>query len=92
MKKKDQSLRAAWESTLVLLEPYNIYMVLRRFQTKRYVNPFVTELFNLNFQSPEVVSRYRDTQLHVTENLCYLRNLSPNIYQCFKIEGIYYCE
>ena len=44
-----------------------------------------TGLFNLNFQSLEVVSRYRDTQLQVTENLCYLWNLSLNIYQFFKI-------
>ena len=26
-------------------------------------NPYRTEIFNLNFQSLEVVSRYRDTQL-----------------------------
>ena len=31
---------------------------------------------NLNFQSLEVVSRYRDTQLQVTENSRYLWNLS----------------
>ena len=31
--------------------------------------------------------RYRDTQLQVTENVCDLRNLGPNIYQCFKIKG-----
>ena len=54
------------------------------------VNPQSTELFNLNSQSLEVVSRYRDTQLQVTENVCDLSNLSPNIYQCFKIEGIFY--
>ena len=36
------------------------------------------------------MARYRDTQLQVTENLCYLWNLCPNIYQCFKIEGVYY--
>ena len=35
------------------------------------------------------MSRYRDPQLQVTENLCDLRNLSPNIYQCFKIEGLF---
>ena len=29
-----------------------------------------TELFNLNLQSLEVVSRYRDPQIQVTENLC----------------------
>ena len=29
------------------------------------------------------MSRYRDPQLQVTEHLCDLRNLSPNIYLCF---------
>ena len=56
------------------------------------VNPESTELFNLNFRSPEVVSRYRDTQLRVTENLCDFGKLSPNIYSCLKIEGIFYFE
>ena len=51
---------------------------------------YSTELFNLNFQSLEVVFRYRDTQLQVTENVCDLWNLSPSIYQCFKIEGIFF--
>ena len=35
-------------------------------------SPYITEQCNLNFQSPEVVSRYRDTQLQVTVNVCYL--------------------
>ena len=52
----------------------------------------VTPLELFNFQSPEVVSRYCDTQLQVTENLCYLWNLTPNIYQCFRIEGIFSCK
>ena len=26
----------------------------------------------------------------MTENLCDLQNVSPNIYQCFKIESIFY--
>ena len=47
-------------------------------------------MFNLNFQSLEVVSRYRHTQLQVTENLSDLENLGPNIYQCFKIGSIFY--
>ena len=51
-----------------------------------YFNPQSTELFNLNFQSLVVVSRYRDTQLQVTENVL----ICPNMYQCFKIEGIFY--
>ena len=54
-----------------------------------HINPWSTEIRNLNFQSLAVVSRYRDPQLQVTENLCYLWNLSPNIYQCFKIESIF---
>ena len=35
------------------------------------------------------MSRYREPQLQVTENVCDLCYLGPNIYQCFKIEGIY---
>ena len=30
------------------------------------------------------MSRYRDPQLQVTENLCDLRNLIPDIYQVFQ--------
>ena len=55
-------------------------------------NPWITELCNLNIQSLEVVSRYRDTKLQVIENFYYLLNLNPYIYQCFKIECIFYCE
>ena len=44
------------------------------------VNPCNTELFNLNFQSPEFVSRYRDPQIQEIENLCDLWNLSPITY------------
>ena len=54
------------------------------------VKPQSPELRNFYFQPLEVVSRYRDPQLQVTGNLGYLRNLSPNIYQCFKIENIFY--
>ena len=53
------------------------------------LSPCSTQLLNLNVLSLEVVSRYRDTQLQVTENLYDLWNLSPKICQCFNIEGIY---
>ena len=46
--------------------------------------------YSFIFQSLEVVSRYRDTQLQVTEKLCDLWNLSRNICQGFKIEGVFY--
>ena len=49
----------------------------------------ITELLNFIFQLLEVVSRCRDTQLQVTENVCYLWNLCPNIFKCFKIECIF---
>ena len=64
-----------------------IYMSISR------LDPYFTfnnEIFNLNFQSLEVVSRYRDTQLQVTENLCDLRNLGHSIYEYFKIGRIFY--
>ena len=54
------------------------------------LSPWSTEIFNLNFQSLEFVSRYRDTQLQVTEKLSDLQNLSPNMYQFFKIGSIFY--
>ena len=57
------------------------------------LSPESTEIFNLNFQSLQVVSRcYRDPQKQGTENVCDLRNLGPNIYQCFKIENIFYFQ
>ena len=59
-------------------------------QQTQYINLQSTELFNFNFQSLKVVSRKRDPQLQVTENMCDLWNLSPNTYQCFKIWGIFY--
>ena len=54
------------------------------------VNPWSTEIFNYNFKSLEAASRYRDTQLQVTESACDLWHLIPNIYKCFKIEGIFF--
>ena len=53
------------------------------------ITPTALDLFNLNFQSLEVVSRYRDPQLQVTENYCDLGNLGLKIYQCFKIKDIF---
>ena len=49
------------------------------FQTLFPFNPYSSELIYLNFQTLEVVSRYRDPQLQVTENYSYLFNLSTNI-------------
>ena len=35
------------------------------------------------------MSHYCDTQLQVTENVGDLCKLSPNLYQCFNIEGTF---
>ena len=42
-------------------------------------NPYSAKLHNLNFHPLKVVSRYRDPQLQVGENLSYLFNLRQNI-------------
>ena len=36
---------------------------------RKHINPWSPEIYHLNFQSLEVVFRYRDTQLQVTENV-----------------------
>ena len=39
---------------------------------KQFISPWSTDLFNLKYQSLEVVDCGSETQLQVTENLCYL--------------------
>ena len=41
-------------------------------------SPDPAQIINLNFQPLELVSRYRDAQLQVTENYWYLFNLTSN--------------
>ena len=59
------------KKNLELNDISNKYTIMQAISTSIPHNPQSTELFNLNFQSLEVVSRYRDPQLQVTENLCY---------------------
>ena len=50
---------------------WNTFKVLFEYRVVLFslpLNPYSTELFNLNFRSLEAVSRYRDPQLQVTEN------------------------
>ena len=49
-----------------------LYIAINLFNYDSNINPWSTELCNLNFQSLEVVSRYHDTQLQVTENLLFV--------------------
>ena len=49
------------------------HLILYRFNISRAsVNPLTAKLFNLNFHPLEVVSRWRDPQLQVSENYSYL--------------------
>ena len=60
------------------------------YSAHHFFNPLKAELFNLNFQSLEVVCRYRDTQLQVTKFFYNLWNSSPTVYKCYKIKGIFH--
>ena len=51
------------------------------------INPYPAKLNYLNFQTLEVVSRYRDPQLQVVENYSYLFNLRRNIYKSWYINS-----
>ena len=46
-----------------------------------YINPYPAKLIYLNFQSLEVVCRYRDPQPQVFENYSNVLNLWLNIYK-----------
>ena len=53
---------------------------IQRFEVRRHsFNPFFAKLSYLNFNPLEVVSRYRDSQLQVGENVSYMSYLRPNI-------------
>ena len=47
------------------IEPTLISLRVVYLDTAVIINPYSTDLFNLNFQSLEVVSRYHDPQLQV---------------------------
>ena len=54
-----------------------------KYQNMVIFNPY-------NFQSLEVVSRYRDPQLQVTKYVCDWGNFTPTLYECFKISNLFY--
>ena len=56
------------------------------------ISPWSTELYNLNFQSLEVVSRYRDPQPQVTENYLVSWNLIQNECQGLKFWDKFYFQ
>ena len=51
-----------------------------------FVNPYPAKVIYLNFQSLEVVCRYRDPQLQVAENYSYLFNFITNICKSWCLE------
>ena len=57
----------------------NLESVKKSMHAFYILNPFLAKLSYLNVHPLEVVSRYRDPQLHVGEKFSYLLNLTPNI-------------
>ena len=55
-------------------------------------NPLTAKLFNLNFHPLEVVSRWRDPQLQVSENNLLFRfdKMEVNCFQILLIDVIFY--
>ena len=51
--------------------------------------PTISEFYPHTFVILQYVANC-DPQLQVTEHVCQLWNWIPNIYQCLKIEGIFY--
>ena len=66
--------------------PYSLFL-LRLYNTQLYstqfFNPLIAKLFNLNFQPLEVVSRWRDPQLQVSENYSDLTIWSSSCFPIF---------
>ena len=52
--------------------------------------PLTAKLFNLNFHPLEIVSRWRDPQLQVSENYSDLKKMEVNCFQILLIDVIFY--
>ena len=50
-----------------------------------FFNPLTAKLFNLNFHQPEVVSRWRDPQLQVSENYSDLTNWRLTLFKSCRL-------
>ena len=57
-----------------------------------HFNPLTAKLFNWNFHPPEVVSRWRDPQLQVSENYSDLTKMEVNKFQILLILVTFYLQ
>ena len=64
-------------------------MLAHRLQRWPNINPLAAKLLNWNFQSLEVVSRWRDPQLQVTENYSDFTKMEVNCFQILLIDVIF---
>ena len=53
-------------------------------------NPLTAKLFTRNFNPLEVVSRWRDPQLQVSENKSDLKKMEVNCFQILLIDVLFY--
>ena len=72
------SLPRSTDSKITVISKNKIILYNNQFHR---FNPYPAKLNYLNFQPLEVVPRYRDAQLQVSENYSYLFNLTPNIFK-----------
>ena len=56
----------------------------------RIINPSAAKLFSLNFHPLEIVSRWRDPQLQVSENYSDLKKIEVNCFQILLIDVTFY--
>ena len=54
------------------------------------LNPLTAKLFNLNFHPLEIVSRWRDPQLQVSENYSDLKKMEVNCFQILLVDVTFY--
>ena len=75
-----------WIDTLFFDSKYQIDLSTFR----SYINPLIAKLFILSFHPFEVVSRWRDPQLQVSEKLFRFDKMEVNSFQILLVDVTFY--
>ena len=72
-----------WDQTFADLDVQTLILFPQWFnRLKNLINPLIAKLFKWNFHLPEVVSRWRDPQLQVSQNYSELTKWKLTIFIC----------